>query len=124
MQHEVNFDIEEHAVEGTPDDGVASYGMPRPFPSFTRLLIFLAGKLSVARTAVLKHTLRSVHRMMQSSGTTEGLRGLLDSSLLKSVKKIMQHRAIFGPSALALGMPCLADTYLGLLMRCYIQQST
>ena len=64
----------------------------------------LPGKLSVARTAVLKHTLRSVHRMMQSSGTSEGLRGLLDSSLLKSIKKIMQHRAIFGPSALALGM--------------------
>ena len=63
----------------------------------------LPGKLSVARTAVLKHTLRSVHRMMQSSGTSEGLRGLLDSSLLKSIKKIMQHRAIFGPSALALG---------------------
>ena len=64
------------------------------------------GKLSVARTAVLKHTLRSIHRMMQSSGTSEGLRGLLDSSLLKSVKNIMQHRTIFGPSALALGMLC------------------
>ena len=40
---------------------------------------------------------------MQSSGAAEGLRGLLDSSLLKSSKKIMQNRAIFGPSALALG---------------------
>ena len=49
--------------------------------------------------------------MMQSSGTAEGLRGLLDSSLLKSVKKVMQHRAIFGPSALALGK--FAFTYLG-----------
>ena len=78
------------------------------------------GKLSVARTAVLKHTLRSVHRMMQSSGTTEGLRGLLDSSLLKSVKKIMQHRTIFGPSALALGMHHPADAHLGLLMRCCV----
>ena len=55
-----------------------------------RQLTSSEGKLSVARTAVLKHTLRSIHRMMQSSGTSEGLRGLLDSSLLKSVKKIMQ----------------------------------
>ena len=81
-----------------------------------RQLTSSEGKLSVARTAVLKHTLRSIHRMMQSSGTSEGLRGLLDSSLLKSVKKIMQHRTIFGPSALALGMSChLSVSVLGLL---------
>ncbi|KAI0708195.1 hypothetical protein C8T65DRAFT_740208 [Cerioporus squamosus] len=91
IEYEVNLDIEEHGNDGRPNDEVASYG-----------------KLSVARTAVLKHTLRSVHRMMQSSGTAEGLRGLLDSSLLKSVKKIMQHRAIFGPSALALAINIMA----------------
>lgn len=68
------------------------------------LTIFI-GKLSVARAAVLKHTLRSMHRMMQSSGTAEGLRGLLDSSLLKSVKKIMDNRSIFGPSVLPIGTP-------------------
>ena len=55
---------------------------------------------------MFKHTLHSIHHMMQSSGTSEGLRGLLDSSLLISVKKIMQQRTIFGPSALALGMSC------------------
>lgn len=50
--------------------------------------------------------------MMQSSGTAEGLRGLLDSSLLKSVKKIMQHRSTFGPSALALGtFSCLEISF-------------
>ncbi|RDX47077.1 hypothetical protein OH76DRAFT_1406241 [Lentinus brumalis] len=91
IEYEVNLDIEEHGNDGAPNDAVASYG-----------------KLSVARTAVLKHTLRSIHRMMQSSGTAEGLRGLLDSSLLKSVKKIMQHRAIFGPSALALAINIMA----------------
>ena len=57
----------------------------------------------MARSAVLKHTLRSMHRMMQSSGTSEGLRGLLDSTLLKSVKKIMDDGDVFGPSILAIG---------------------
>lgn len=44
-----------------------------------------------------------MHRMMQSSGTSEGLRGLLDSSLLKSVKKIMENRSVFGPTVLPIG---------------------
>ena len=82
---------------------MAPYGTSVLKEVYVLLLTSALGKLSVARTAVLKHTLRSVHRMMQSSGTAEGLRGLLDSSLLKSVKRIMQHRAVFGPSALALG---------------------
>ncbi|KAI0666580.1 hypothetical protein C8Q78DRAFT_1176707 [Trametes maxima] len=91
IEYEVNLGIEEWANDGLPNDVVTSYG-----------------KLSVARTAVLKHTLRSMHRMMQSSGTSEGLRGLLDSSLLKSVKKVMQNRAIFGPSVLALAINIMA----------------
>ena len=104
MQNEVDLDIAECANDGTPNDIVAPYGelIASSFAT-TNLTAFIAGKLSVARTAVLKHTLRSVHRMMQSSGTSEGLRGLLDSSLLSSIKKVMQHRAVFGPSALALG---------------------
>ena len=40
---------------------------------------------------------------MQSSGSTEGLRGLIDTSLLKSIKKIIQHRELFGPGVLPLG---------------------
>lgn len=61
------------------------------------------GELPVARAAVLKHTLRSMHRMMQSSGTAEGLRGLIDSSILKSLKKIIEHRGLFGPSVVPIG---------------------
>lgn len=67
-------------------------------------IIFYPGELPVARSAALKHILRSMHRMMQSSGTAEGLRGLIDLSLLKSIKKIIEHRGIFGPSVLPLGM--------------------
>jgi hypothetical protein len=65
---------------------------------------YFAGELPIARSAVLKHILRSMHRMMQSSGTAEGLRGLIDLSLLKSIKKIIQHRGVFGPNVLPLGM--------------------
>ena len=62
------------------------------------------GELPVARAAILKHTLRSIHRMMQSTGTSEGLRGLIDSTLLQSIKKIIEYRGLFGPSVLPLGM--------------------
>ena len=61
------------------------------------------GLLHVVRTSVLKHLLRSMVRMMQSSGTTEGMRGLIDSSLLKSVEKIIEYRGIFGPTVLPIG---------------------
>jgi E3 ubiquitin-protein ligase HUWE1 len=42
--------------------------------------------------------------MMHSSGTTEGLRGLIDSSLVKSIMLIMEHRALFGSSVLPLAI--------------------
>jgi E3 ubiquitin-protein ligase HUWE1 len=64
---------------------------------------YVEGQLPVVRAAALKHILRSMHRMMQSSGTAEGLRGLIDSSLLKSIKKIIEHRNLFGPNVLPIG---------------------
>lgn len=76
--------------------------MPSCF-EFVNPTSLLLGDLPIARSAALKHILRSMHRMMQSSGTAEGLRGLIDLSLLKSIKKIIEHRAIFGPSILPLG---------------------
>ncbi|KIK27762.1 hypothetical protein PISMIDRAFT_674672 [Pisolithus microcarpus 441] len=91
IQHEVDFDITMYRNE-TPSQGI--------FGSY--------GDLPVARAAVLKHALRSIHRMMQSSGTAEGLRGLIDSSLLQSVKKIMVNRGLFGPSVLPLAMNIMA----------------
>ncbi|KAG6874485.1 hypothetical protein C0995_010395 [Termitomyces sp. Mi166 len=66
------------------------------------------GDLPIARSAALKHTLRSMHRMMQSSGTAEGLRGLIDLSLLKSIKKVMEYRAVFGPTILPLAINIMA----------------
>ncbi|KAI6157744.1 hypothetical protein BKA82DRAFT_130841 [Pisolithus tinctorius] len=91
IQHEVDFDIAMYGNEIRSREIFGSYG-----------------ELPVARAAVLKHALRSIHRMMQSSGTSEGLRGLIDSSLLQSVKKIMEYRGLFGPSVLPLAMNIMA----------------
>jgi E3 ubiquitin-protein ligase HUWE1 len=44
-----------------------------------------------------------MHRMMQSPGTAEGLRGLIDTSILKSIKKVIGQRGLFGPSILHIG---------------------
>jgi E3 ubiquitin-protein ligase HUWE1 len=41
---------------------------------------------------------------MQTAGTTEGLRNLIDSSLLTSVKTIMDQRVIFGPQLFGLAI--------------------
>ncbi|KAL4078441.1 hypothetical protein V8B97DRAFT_1881842 [Scleroderma yunnanense] len=91
IQHEVDFDITMYSSEPRSREVYGSYG-----------------ELPVARAAVLKHALRSMHRMMQSSGTAEGLRGLIDSSLLQSIKKIMEYRGLFGPSVLPLAMNIMA----------------
>jgi E3 ubiquitin-protein ligase HUWE1 len=45
-----------------------------------------------------------MHRMMQSSGSAEGLRGLIDTSILSSIKKIIENRVLFGPSILPIGI--------------------
>ncbi|KAL4252810.1 UPL family protein [Abortiporus biennis] len=91
IEFEVDLDLKEHTDLEPPPEIPVTYG-----------------KLSVARSATLKHIMRSMHRMMQSSGTSEGLRGLLDSSLLKSMKKIMENRHVFGPSILPLAINIMA----------------
>lgn len=71
--------------------------------SSCKVLLAVPGDLPVARAAILKHVLRSMHRMMQSSGTAEGLRGLIDMSILQSIKKIIKYRGLFGPTVVPLG---------------------
>ncbi|KAG1839040.1 hypothetical protein DFJ58DRAFT_860626 [Suillus subalutaceus] len=92
IQHEVDFDI-------------TMYGNERSRDLFGS---YVTGQLPVPRAAVLKHTLRSIHRMMQSTGTSEGLRGLIDSTLPQSIKKIMEYRGLFGPNLLPLAMNIMA----------------
>jgi len=63
------------------------------------------GHLPFARAGILKHMLRTLHRMMQTSGTSEGLRGLIDTTLIQSIKKIIENRKLFGASVLPIGEP-------------------
>ncbi|KAI0318271.1 hypothetical protein OF83DRAFT_1262061 [Amylostereum chailletii] len=86
------------------DDDIKVFGSEERYQEVPRSY----GQLPVVRSATLKHVLRSMHRMMQSSGTTEGLRGLIDSSLPKSIKKIMEHRALFGPNVLPISINIMA----------------
>ena len=104
VQHEVEFDIREHGDDQKNRAVYGSYGAIVFSDSLPLMLIHLpTGELPVPRAAVLKHTLRSLHRMMQSSGTAEGLRGLIDSSILKSLKLMIEHRGLFGPSLVPIG---------------------
>jgi hypothetical protein len=60
--------------------------------------------------------------MMQSAGTAEGLRGLIDTSILQSVKKIIEYRGLFGPSVMPIGMS-LAFSPAGFKLNRRAQQS-
>lgn len=62
----------------------------------------------MARSTALKHLLRSMQRMMQSSGNSEGLRGLIDSSLLQSIQHIMDFRGLFGPILVPIAINIMA----------------
>ncbi|KAF8973258.1 hypothetical protein BDZ97DRAFT_1912814 [Flammula alnicola] len=90
IEYEIDFDVKEYAVE------------------YQSCAISGTGELPIQRIAVLKHILRSMHRMMQSSGTAEGLRGLIDMTLLKSIKKIVEYRGLFGSNIFPLAINIMA----------------
>lgn len=56
------------------------------------------------RTTPLKLMLRSVHRLMQASGTVDALRNLIDSELPKSLLKIFNNVDKMGASVFALAI--------------------
>lgn len=99
--------MKEHGDEQKARDIYGSHGTCRSDFSFFEkskpLIEQILGDLPVARAATLKHILRSLHRMMQSSGASEGLRGLIDTSILKSIMKILEYRGLFGPTVLPIG---------------------
>ncbi|KAF9024773.1 hypothetical protein BGZ52_010345, partial [Haplosporangium bisporale] len=53
------------------------------------------------RTALLKAMFKFVHHMMQSPGTQEGLRNLIDTSLPATLKVIMENPSALGTSVYA-----------------------
>ncbi|PWN38380.1 uncharacterized protein FA14DRAFT_159977, partial [Meira miltonrushii] len=68
----------------------------------------LYGKIPFGRAHLLRAFLQSISHMMVSTGTAEGLRNLVDTSMLASIKSIMAHRKIFGPQNLALSINIMA----------------
>ena len=74
---------------------------------------FASGALLIADTMVyystapLKALLRSLHRLMQTGGGSEGLRNLADSELPKSLKRVFESSSRFGPRVYALGTHCV-----------------
>ncbi|GAA5939453.1 E3 ubiquitin-protein ligase TOM1 [Sporobolomyces koalae] len=60
------------------------------------------GFLNFSRGTLLKNILRAMQRLMTTAGTTEGLRNLIDSSLLATVKTVMENRRVFGPQIFSL----------------------
>lgn len=68
----------------------------------------LYGKIPFGRAHLLRGFLQSISHMMISTGTAEGLRNLVDTSMLSSIKSIMAHRKTFGPQNLALGINIMA----------------
>ena len=56
------------------------------------------------KTTPLRLMLRSIHRLMQSGGTTESLRNLIDSQLPKSILRILQNPNKLGPTVLAISI--------------------
>lgn len=55
-------------------------------------------------TQPLRLLLRSVYRMMQATGTADGLRNLIDSPLPKNLLRILQNPKMVGPSIVALAI--------------------
>ncbi|KAF9447492.1 hypothetical protein P691DRAFT_776106 [Macrolepiota fuliginosa MF-IS2] len=112
IEYEIDHDIREYG-ETSKSQEVSSTSSALPIP----------------RSSVLKHLLRTMHRMMQSSGTSEGLRGLIDTSLVKSVKKIIDNRGLFGPSVLPLAINIMATfvhnepTSLGIIQEAGLPES-
>ncbi|UZJ54305.1 hypothetical protein CBS101457_003625 [Exobasidium rhododendri] len=94
VEEEINFDVE--AASAKMDEGED--------PGPDRLF----GKLTYGRAHLLRGFLQSISHMMVSTGTADGLRNLIDTSLLASIKKIMENRRIIGPQNLALAISIMA----------------
>ena len=56
------------------------------------------------KTALLKAMFKFVHHMMQSPGTQEGLRNLIDTTLPTTLKAIMENPSALGTAVYAHGM--------------------
>ncbi|EPQ27339.1 uncharacterized protein PFL1_06891 [Pseudozyma flocculosa PF-1] len=118
IAQEIERDVED-ASEHRMDDSV--FGEPGPDN--------LYGRLAFGRASMLRNMFKSISQMMTSTGTGEGLRNLIDGSLPASLKKIIDHRTIFGPQILALAINIMATfvhnepTSLAAIQECKLPES-
>ncbi|KAI7908284.1 uncharacterized protein BX663DRAFT_482482 [Cokeromyces recurvatus] len=81
------------------------------------------------RLSAVKAMLKFLLRMMDTSGTTDGLRNLIDSNLPHSLKLIMEYPKLFGSTILALAINIIATfihnepTSLSILQEAQLPQS-
>lgn len=100
MVSRIKSEVDRDIADGDATMDTNGFGEPGPDN--------LYGKLPFGRASLLRNMFKSISHMMSSTGTAEGLRNLIDSSLLESVKRIMEHRRIFGPQILALAINIMA----------------
>ncbi|KAG4304837.1 hypothetical protein PORY_001890 [Pneumocystis oryctolagi] len=77
-------------------------------PGKTSKTSLIEHSMSQERFIVLKTMLKFTLHMMQSTGTSDGLRNLIDSSLLETLKKIFIYFEDFGPSIIAMSINILS----------------
>ncbi|KAJ9475492.1 HECT-type E3 ubiquitin transferase [Pseudozyma hubeiensis] len=91
IKAEVDRDIQDGAADRMGD---SVYGEPGPDNMY--------GRLSFGRASLLRSMFKTITQMMSSTGTGDGLRNLVNTSLPDSLKRIILNRTIFGPQILAL----------------------
>ncbi|CDS01035.1 hypothetical protein, partial [Sporisorium scitamineum] len=93
IKAEVDRDIEDGSADRRSD---SVFGEPGPDN--------LYGRLAFGRAALLRSMFKSINQMMSSTGTGDGLRNLINTTLPNSLKRIILNRSIFGPQILALAI--------------------
>uniref|UniRef100_V5ED17 UBA domain-containing protein n=1 Tax=Kalmanozyma brasiliensis (strain GHG001) TaxID=1365824 RepID=V5ED17_KALBG len=91
IKAEVDRDIEDGSADRMSD---SVFGEPGPDN--------LYGRLAFGRAGLIRSMFKSISQMMALTGTGDGLRNLVNTSLLDSLKRIIVHRSIFGPQIFSL----------------------
>ena len=103
IEQEIDFNIE----HPEPESGIVVSPQIAGVENDTRDNLY--GKLTFGGASLLRNLFKSIAHMMTSTGTADGLRNLIDTSLLASLRKIMDLREIFGPQILALCINIMAN---------------
>ncbi|CAG8444226.1 3604_t:CDS:10 [Ambispora leptoticha] len=104
IKDEVNFDIElANEIQGNSMEEIrASRSISSTFGTKDDEFI-----LPYERSSLLKSMFKFVLHMMQTSGTADGLRNLIETSLPESLNKVLDH-PIFGSSIYSLAIHLMA----------------